>query len=95
MQIIIEIVIGVAQTRLLVDSFVLCAFQCHAIDLALHLEQSLELSVKLHMILLNRDLLLAGRAVQEVPSDAGRRPLAKDPFLDALYMENVLTSQHD
>lgn len=47
------------------------------------------------MIWLDSNLCLAGRAVEELPGDPGRRPSAKYALTDALDMENMLAAQND
>lgn len=63
LQIVIVRVVGVSEARIFVDGFVLGALDAHLVDLALHLEQLLQLGVKLDVVVLDDDLLLAGRAV--------------------------------
>jgi hypothetical protein len=51
--------------------------------------------VKLCVVGLDVDHLLAGWAVHEVPGDTWRRPAAKHPFFDALDVEDVLAAKDD
>ena len=46
------------------------------------------------MVLLDVYLLLACRAVEEVPSDTGRWPVSEHALFDALDMEDMLASEN-
>jgi len=47
------------------------------------------------MVLLDVYLLLACRAVEEVPSDTGGWPVSKHALFDALHMEYMLAAEND
>ena len=59
LQVVVVCVVGVPQSRVLVDAFVLGALQRHRVHLRLHLEQLLQLGVQLSVVGLDVELLLA------------------------------------